>query len=204
MTPSESGSQDRNEKSSGLPITGWLAVGALLGFIGCLVLGYTATDPWKQAATNVGVPVFTLAFGTFAADAYYRKEGDKKVQEKVRLAAYTTLGSQYALERAHEPIRAAVDGAYELGSMEQVGELRAAEMALHSAYVASYQTLHELDALAVDNSVIAAAKERFEANSEAIGAQRPTVRLGDKPRTKTEDSGVADTDPTRAPGQGEG
>ncbi|WP_431818292.1 hypothetical protein [Gordonia jacobaea] len=139
--------------------------------------------PWGQAAESAGIPLFALIFGGFAADAYYRKEGEKKVQEKVRLAAYTTLNIQYALERANEPLRAAVDGAYELESMDQVGHLRAAEMAVHLAYGASYQTLHELTTLAVDDSVVSAVKARFDSNSDALNATRPRVRLGDSPRT---------------------
>lgn len=173
---------------AGWPISGWLAGAASLAFVGSLVWGTVGNDAWAKAAANVGVPALALVIGVLAADAYYRKEGEKKVQEKVRMAAYTTLNAQYALERAHEPIRAALDGAYSLGSTEQVGELRAAEMAIHLAYGASYQTLHELDSLAVDDSITLAVKARFDSNSEALNATRPTVRLGNHPKTASEES----------------
>lgn len=123
---SSTGDADRREPASSRfawwPVSGVSALVALLAFVVCLVVGYVWHDGWGTAAQSVGVPLFALAFGAFAADAYYRKEGDKKVQEKVRLAAYTTLNIQYALVQAHGPVRAAKDGAYEQGLVKQVGD----------------------------------------------------------------------------------
>ncbi|WP_144419578.1 hypothetical protein [Rhodococcus sp. ARP2] len=177
-----------NLRLAALPISAWFAALALVAFIGCVVLGVVRDDVWGTTAQSYGVPFCALAFGGFAADAYYRKEGERKVQEKVRLAAYTTLSIQYALDSALEPIKAAVEGAYNLKSMEQVGNLRAAEMAVHLAYGTSHQTLHELGALALDDTVISSVKALFAVNREALNATRPRVKQGDNPQASASSS----------------
>lgn len=59
-------------------------------------------------------------------------------------------------------------------------------MALHLAHGASLQALHELNVLALDDSVIGAVQDQFASNRETLTATRPTVQLGDNPRTAGE------------------
>lgn len=171
-----------------LPITAWLALVAFLAFVASLIAGTVVDGQWGSVARNVGAPFFALAFGGLAADAYYRKEGERKVQEKVRLAAYTTLNVQYALAVTSDPLRRAIESAYELDSQALVGDLRAAEMAVHLAYGTSQQAIHELDALAVDDSVTEAVKRRFEADRSAIDPLRPRVVEGNNPRPAVDET----------------
>jgi len=179
---------DRPPRKRGIWSWSWsarLAGVALLAAIGCIAVSVTVDGNWSRLAEKFGIPFFTLAFGGLAADAYYRKEGDRKVQEKVRMAAYTNLRIQYALRVAMDPLKTAIDEAYGLGSVQMVGDLRASQMAVHLAHGTSIQAINELSSLAVGEEVTAAAKAQFEDDLAMFELDRPTIQRGSAspPRT---------------------